>query len=84
MVLRDLSAEHEADAGALGFRGKKRHEEIRRIGEARTVVLDGDLQLRAIFFPTEAHAAAGFLGGFDGIFGEIDEDLFDLRGVTES
>jgi hypothetical protein len=43
VVFRDLAAEYEADAAAFGFRREKRDEKIRRLRDARAVVLDRDL-----------------------------------------
>ena len=82
MIFRDLPAEHEADAAAFALRREKRDEQIRGVGDARAVVLDEELDVRGGFFPADAHTAAGFECGFDGVFEEVDEDLFDLRGVA--
>ena len=35
---RDLSAQGQANAGSPALRGEKRHEKVRRIGNARTFI----------------------------------------------
>src|SRR5215467_1169956 len=42
--LGDLPREREADARALGLRGEERHEQVRRVGEARALVRDAQLE----------------------------------------
>jgi len=44
VVLGDLAAEDEADAGAGGFRREERHEEVPGIGDAGAIVGDSDLK----------------------------------------
>src|SRR6478609_9024670 len=44
VVLGDLAAEDEADAGAGRLRREERHEKVLRVGDAGAIVLDGDLQ----------------------------------------
>jgi hypothetical protein len=92
VVFGDLAAEDEADAGAFGLRGEKRHEEIGRLRDAGAVVFDEDFYgvggAGGEAAPGNAGGGGGFaLGallerGLDGVFDQVDEDLFDLRGVA--
>src|SRR6188474_3468263 len=73
--LRDLAAEDEADARSLGLGREERHEQVPGVGEARSAVVDPDLDLPAARgrFPAELHAAAGRIeGGLRRVAQEVD------------
>src|SRR2546425_1690839 len=56
--LGNLTAQNKTDAGAAGFRGEKRNEQVRRIRKSRAIVLDEDIQIGARPFPAEARASS--------------------------
>lgn len=73
VVFGDLAAEDEAEATAVGLRGKEWYEEIRGLGDSRPVVVNEELRRGAGLVPRNTDAGIGatfgalFRGGFDGV-----------------
>lgn len=78
MRLGNLPAEHETDARAAAFGGKKGHEEVGRIREAGAFIADNNLQRACGVRVPDEDAAAGLLCGIDGVANQVDQDLFEL------
>src|SRR5438270_11709576 len=81
MRFRDLARKNEADARSLGFRGEERHEEIRAALDARTLVLDAQLEHAVASRPTDSDASMRLERRVDGVAYEIDEQLVELIAV---
>jgi hypothetical protein len=81
VVLCDLAAEDEADAGAIGFGRKEGDEEIGVARQAGTAVDDADLGKIAVAAPLDLYVPAGFGYSLDGVLDEVDQKLLKLRGV---
>src|SRR5205814_2035398 len=81
---RDLARQNEADARSLRLRGEEGHEEIRAALDARTLVLDAQLEHAVASRPTESDAAVRLERRVDGVAYEIDEQLVELIAVGEN
>src|SRR3954468_16201789 len=55
----DLTAQHEADAGSTRFGGEEGHEQVRRVGQPRSLIVDPQLETAALAFPADRDAATG-------------------------
>ena len=83
MFVHDFFDDGEAEAGAFGFVGDVGFEGVFvEVGEAGAVVFDvqGDLAVLLAGAPADLGVVAA-LGGFDGVFHEVDEDLSQVHRV---
>ena len=78
---RDLAAEHETDARSLRLGREERHEQIRRVRQARPLIFDVDRYAMAVLLPSHAHGAAGFERRVDGVAHQVDQQLLELIGI---
>src|ERR1051325_11573764 len=78
----DLPAQHQADARTALLGREERHEQVRRIREARALVFYGNLERALRAFPADRHrTAAGLETRIGGISQQIDQQLLELIGV---
>ena len=77
----DLTAEGEADAGAIRLRREEGHEEVAALREAGPVILDPDFHEDRTARPTDADRAVGLAGRVDGVVHQVDEELIQLVTV---
>ncbi len=81
MRFRDLPAERQSDAGTAGLGGEKGNKQICRIQDPLSFITNDHFDAVARFAPSNLHRSLGFERGVDCIVHEINENLFDLRGV---
>lgn len=79
--LDNLAGEGEADAGALFFGGEERDEEIVGIGDAGAGIVDEEEEDGTLEAVLDGDGTLIEAGGFDGIFDEIEESLFEEVGI---
>ncbi len=77
----DLAAQHEPDTRAARFGGEERHEQVRRVGEAGSFIVDPELQAAAFALPADGDASAGLQRGIGGVVQKVDQQLFELIRV---
>src|SRR5678809_1718130 len=79
--LRDLARQHQPDPrpGRLGR--EERNEEVSRVGEARTLVLDDEGERAVLTRPSDVDVAARLQRRVDRVAQEVDEELVELVAV---
>src|ERR1051326_2418358 len=81
MRLRDLPAQRETDSRAAGFGCKEWNEKIRRVHDARTGIADKNFDAFWQITPAGGDRSFCFERRFGGVVKNVDEQLFQLRGV---
>ena len=82
MAFGDLTAQHQANAGAALFRGEERDEEVAGVGDAVAFVSHLQDELSPVHSPFDSYAAAGFDGRVGRVADQIDEQLIELVAVS--
>ena len=59
----DLPAEHQADARSARLGREERHEQVRRVRQPRSFIVDPQLEAAALALPADGDAAAGLQRG---------------------
>ncbi len=77
----DLAAEDEADAGSARLCREERHEQVRGIRQARSLIVDPELEAAALALPADGDAAAGLQRRVRRVVHEVDEELLELIGI---
>src|SRR5262245_21530607 len=78
MSLSNLAAQDEADTGTARFRRKERYEQVSRIGQPGSLILNHDIDITSRALPKHALTAVGIQRCVDSIANEINQQLFDL------
>ena len=78
MRLGNLPAQDQPDARPRRLGREERHEEVTRIGQARTFIVDMDLEQTPLVRPRDRDAPAGLERGIDGVANRVDEQLLEL------
>src|ERR1700759_4601112 len=78
--LGDLTREHEDDAGAARLRCEEGHEEVGRVRESESFVLDADFDVAVLRAPADAHRASRDERSVRSVAHQVDEKLFELVG----
>ena len=71
MGFGNLAAQGQADTGAGRLGSKERHEEVRGVGQAGSVVLDAHFDVRSRLPPGTGDLALGLAGCVNGIAHKI-------------
>src|SRR6266850_6324898 len=78
VCFRNLTAEHESNAGATRFGRKERNKQIGGIWQAQAIVQNPNIKLRALPRPANPHGAPCFLRGIRRVSNQIDQQLLQL------
>ncbi len=76
--LGDLAAERQTDARAGRLGREERHEQVRRVRQPGSFILDGELQEAVDRLPVDPHLAARLERRIDGVADDVDQQLFEL------
>ena len=63
------------------LRREEGHEQVRRVRQARSFVVDPELEAAALAFPADRDAAAGLQRGVRRVVYQIDQQLLELIGI---
>src|SRR5215471_7349818 len=81
MRFGNLTAQWQANPRTRGLSSKERNEEIGGVHDARTFVFNEDLDAISSLTPAKCNVAVCFESGINSVVQEIDQHLFNLRGV---
>ena len=81
MGLGNLPAQDQPNSCALRFRGEERDKQVGSIGEARSIVFYGYLQICRNLFPANADTPAGFLCRIDCVSQQVNQELVELIAI---
>ncbi len=84
MSFGDLAAKNQTNPGAARLGGKEGNEQVRRIGKARALVDNPNIELRALPRPSNLNAATAFKRRVRRIPNQVDQQLLQLVGVSRN
>jgi hypothetical protein len=78
MGFGNLAAQHEPNAGPCRFGREEGYEQVRRVGQSRTVIIDMDGNVLIGSLTYQLHVTARFNGGINGVAHQVDKELLEL------
>ena len=81
MRFGDLTAKNQSNTRPARFRRKEGNEQVRRIGQARAIINNPNIEVSAFSGPAYMNRAAGFQRRVCRISNQVDQQLLQLVGI---